>query len=232
MPRRVFTSGRKFSTTTSAWAARRRRTATPSADFKSSVRLRLLRCRFWKSGPCRGPPIASPLSRCSGSSTLMTLAPQSASWRTAVGPARTRVRSRTVKRPSALEAFGAGMCSPRREPCCSSATRIVNRYLAAERPPRRQAGLSCELDHLRHVVLVGEMAPSEPPFDRAAVESQHDAIEHHHRRAGRNRQGLGDLWCGGAQGDTLLGLTEEDAVLLCQHDDPVGHRLLLRQTRE
>src|SRR5581483_10426580 len=37
----------------------------------------------------------------------MTLAPQSASCRTAVGPARTRVRSRTVKRERACEARGA-----------------------------------------------------------------------------------------------------------------------------
>ena len=36
-----------------------------------------------------------------GVSILMTLAPQSASWRTQVGPERTRVRSRTVKRERA-----------------------------------------------------------------------------------------------------------------------------------
>src|SRR5438105_10185881 len=106
MPRRDFTWGRKFSTTTSALAARRRKTSTPSGDFRSSVRLRLLRCRFWKSGPWRGPPAGSPSSLCPGSSILMTLAPQSANWRTQVGPARTRVRSRTVKRSSAAEAFG------------------------------------------------------------------------------------------------------------------------------
>src|SRR5262249_5957695 len=40
----------------------------------------------------------------------MTLAPQSASWRTPVGPARTRVRSRTVKRERAVEARGKGIC--------------------------------------------------------------------------------------------------------------------------
>ena len=32
----------------------------PSGDLRSSVRLRLLRCRFWKSGPWRGPPSPSP----------------------------------------------------------------------------------------------------------------------------------------------------------------------------
>jgi hypothetical protein len=39
----------------------------------------------------------------------MTLAPQSASWRTQVGPERTRVKSSTVKRDSAFEARGKGI---------------------------------------------------------------------------------------------------------------------------
>ena len=38
----------------------------------------------------------------------MTLAPQSASWRAQVGPARTRVKSSTVKRASAFDARGKG----------------------------------------------------------------------------------------------------------------------------
>src|SRR5256885_181995 len=109
MPSLVFTSGRKFSTTTSARAARRRSTRAPCFDLRSRVRLRLLRCRFWKSGPSRGPPGGSLASRCSGGSILTTFAPQSASWRTQVGPARTRVRSSTVKRASAVEARGAGI---------------------------------------------------------------------------------------------------------------------------
>src|SRR5208282_5824841 len=71
--------------------------ATPSGFFRSSVRLRLLRWMFWKSGPLRSPPNPpSPL----GSSILTTSAPQSASWRTQVGPARTRERSITLKRDS------------------------------------------------------------------------------------------------------------------------------------
>src|SRR4051812_15796864 len=106
MPRRFFTSGRKFSTTTSALAAIFFKTATPSGDFRFSVIERLLRCRFWKSEPSRGPPMPSPSAMCSGISILMQFAPQSASWRTQVGPARTRVRSRTVKRCSAVEARG------------------------------------------------------------------------------------------------------------------------------
>src|SRR5205809_4181507 len=44
---------------------------------------------------------------CSGICTWITSAPQSASWRAAVGPARTCVRSMTRKRASAFE---AGMC--------------------------------------------------------------------------------------------------------------------------
>src|ERR1700682_517963 len=106
MPRRRFTSGRKFSTTTSAFFTILRNAARPSLDFRLSVMLRLLRCRFWKSEPSRGPPGASPPLSSGGISILMTLAPQSASWRTQVGPERTRVRSRTVNRSSALEAFG------------------------------------------------------------------------------------------------------------------------------
>src|SRR3954469_4561930 len=111
MPRRFFTSGRKFSTTTSAFAAIFLSTATPSGDFRFSVIERLLRCRFWKSEPSRGPPIPSPSLMCSGISILMQFAPQSASCRTQVGPARTRVRSSTVKRLSAVEARGKDMRS-------------------------------------------------------------------------------------------------------------------------
>src|SRR5271166_1377894 len=105
MPRRYFTSGRKFSTSTSAPAANRFRIASPSGAFRFSVRLRLLRCRFWKSGPSRAPP--SPSST-PGLSTLMTSAPQSANCFTQVGPARTRVRSRTRKRergPSLMDTY-------------------------------------------------------------------------------------------------------------------------------
>src|SRR5487761_226061 len=97
MPRRNLTSGRKFSTTTSACAASFFMIATPSGFLRSCVMPRLLRWMFWKSGPSRSPPRPeSPLV----SSILITSAPQSASWRTQVGPARTRVRSTTLKRDS------------------------------------------------------------------------------------------------------------------------------------
>src|SRR5689334_12824996 len=46
---------------------------------------------------------------CSGIWTWITSAPQSASWRAAVGPARTCVRSMTRKRERAWEAGRCGM---------------------------------------------------------------------------------------------------------------------------
>ena len=60
----------------------------PSGALRLSVRLRLLRCRFWKSELLRELMSASS----PGVSTLRTSAPQSASWRTAVGPERARVK--------------------------------------------------------------------------------------------------------------------------------------------
>src|SRR3984885_5165672 len=105
MPSLALTSGRKFSTTTSAFSPSRLKTSMPSGFFRFSVIARLLRCKFWKSEPWRGPPSCSPPSSRSAS-ILMTLAPQSASCRTQVGPARTRVRSSTVKRARACEARG------------------------------------------------------------------------------------------------------------------------------
>src|SRR5579871_219493 len=109
MPSRAFTSGRKFSTTTSAFLTIFLSASTPAGDLRLSVMLRLLRCKFVKSGPSRGPPSGSPVSRCAGVSILMTLAPQSASWRTQVGPERTRVRSSTVNRERAFDARGNGI---------------------------------------------------------------------------------------------------------------------------
>src|SRR5277367_1889020 len=87
---------------TSAFAAICLKISTPFGVLRLSVMLRLLRCRFWKSGPWRGPPMSCSIP--AGSSILMTSAPQSASCRAAVGPARTRVRSSTLKRESAADA--------------------------------------------------------------------------------------------------------------------------------
>src|SRR3954453_6006595 len=71
---------------------------------------RLLRWTCWKSGPCRSPPMPLPVSISSGASILMTLAPQSASCRTQVGPERTRVRSSTVKRASGSILRSSSVC--------------------------------------------------------------------------------------------------------------------------
>src|SRR6266513_3047490 len=112
MPSFVLTSGRKFSTTTSAFSASRLNTSRPPGSFRLSVIALLLRCKFWKSEPWRGPPGCSPPLSSSSASILMTLAPQSASCRTQVGPERTRVRSSTVKRERACEARGKGIDKP------------------------------------------------------------------------------------------------------------------------
>src|SRR5215469_11220548 len=80
---------------TSARSASLKKIARPSSLFRFNVIARLLRCRFWKSGPSRRLPVASTSSP--EGSILMTWAPQSASWRTAVGPARCAVRSMTRK---------------------------------------------------------------------------------------------------------------------------------------
>src|SRR5689334_6019298 len=82
-----------FSTTTSAVRTRWWSTSMPSGHLRSRTRLRLLRCRFWKSDVCRF--VSNVDTPFLGASTRMTSAPQSASWRTHVGPARAIVRSMT-----------------------------------------------------------------------------------------------------------------------------------------
>src|SRR5215831_4155740 len=79
---------------TSAFSASFMKMAWPSGLLRLSVIAFLLRCRFWKSKPWRVLPVASLPPLC-GASILITSAPQSASWRTAVGPARWAVRSIT-----------------------------------------------------------------------------------------------------------------------------------------
>src|ERR1700733_15696186 len=100
---------------------------------------------FWKSGPWRSPPNPpSPL----GSSILTTSAPQSASWRTQVGPARTRERSITLKRDngSLLIKFrnsegAAQRRQPRKENCRSLAERRLGRAGARAGCPRQNPGV-------------------------------------------------------------------------------------------
>src|SRR6266478_4010327 len=80
---------------TSARSASLKKIARPSSLLRFNVIARLLRCKFWKSGPSRRLPVASTNSP--EGSILITWAPQSASWRTAVGPARWAVKSTTKK---------------------------------------------------------------------------------------------------------------------------------------
>jgi len=65
--------------------------ATPSLSFRLRVIERLLRCRFWKSGPSRGPPMGASMP--GGDSTFITSGAESASCLTQVGP-RARARDR------------------------------------------------------------------------------------------------------------------------------------------
>src|SRR5688572_24510649 len=111
--------------------------AAPSGSRRLSVIARLLRCRFWKSGPWRLPPIPSP-ERPPGISILIARAPQSTSWRTQVGPARARVRSRTLKRARGRAVFSAMVVgSPR--PGGEPGGRVVAPAEVARRGTVRQA---------------------------------------------------------------------------------------------
>src|SRR5680860_1153573 len=104
-----------FSTTTSASATIRGNRARPSSDLRSSASERLFRWRFWKSDPRRLP---IPLPSAPGGSTRTTSAPQSANWRTQVGPARAIVRSSTrmsPSGPSTTARVGSAARSRRRE---------------------------------------------------------------------------------------------------------------------
>src|SRR3972149_5524570 len=89
--------------TTSARATSFFRISMPRGCLRSSVIARLFRWRFRKSNPIA---VESP-SISSRASTLMAAAPRSASWRTAVGPERARVRSMTVRRSSGSGIVGA-----------------------------------------------------------------------------------------------------------------------------
>src|SRR3954469_12592877 len=161
MPSRCFTVDLKFSTTTSAVSANFMKIARPSLLFRFSDSDRLLRCKFWKSGPSRRLPVASVCSP--GISILMTSAPQSASWRTAVGPARWAVKSRTVN-PSSGNAGISGlsdgkrsaMVSARGARCYRLGGQKIGEILLRRDQPRGDAefvSLMAERVHLRPVLL-------------------------------------------------------------------------------
>src|SRR5438093_13733011 len=119
----------------------------PCGDFRSSVIERLLRCRFWKSGPSRGPPMSSIVVF----SILITSAPKSANWRTQVGPARTRERSRMRKRERAVEAGTWGMAEDGIADRCDRYDNLYGRRrndhsrTELERNPRRRGEALREL---------------------------------------------------------------------------------------
>src|ERR1700753_3239144 len=141
MPSLPLTSGRKFSTTTSAFFTSRMKVSRPLGLLRLSVIARLLRCKFWKSDPRRAPPSCSPPASSSSASTLMTLAPQAARWRTQVGAERARVRSSTVRRYRACEACGIGMLQS------SGGIRAVAAALAGA-PSPKLLRLSCARTHV------------------------------------------------------------------------------------
>src|SRR5260221_12312714 len=131
MPSRCFTVDLKFSTTTSAFSASFMKMARPSLLFRFSESDLLLRWRFWKSGPSRRLPVASVCSP--GASILITSAPQSASWRTAVGPARWAVRSSTMKPFKGSEVIGVSAL--RRENCWHHASVGTDTFATYLHPP-------------------------------------------------------------------------------------------------
>src|SRR4029450_2111384 len=107
-PSRSMVPGRKFSSTTSAFAMSPWRMAWPSGAFRFSVRLFLLRftdMKYVASPPANGaqPRVSSPLP---GSSILITSAPMSPSAIAQNGPASTRVRSMTRMAASGGRAAG------------------------------------------------------------------------------------------------------------------------------
>ena len=137
---------------------------------------RLLRCRFWKSEPSRGPPSPSASAMCSGISILTQFAPQSASWRTQVGPARTRVRSSTVKRLSAVEARGniSGPAdgdreadNPRNGPPLSTAETLTQPCACVPFPGRFARQRIAHLRHRQaHLRAVDQARAPQPVLDR------------------------------------------------------------------
>src|SRR5258708_3044520 len=188
MPTRTFTSGRLFPTTTSAVFTSFMKIATPSLSFRLSVIERLLRCRFWKSGPWRGPPIVS-LSTLGGVSILITSAPKSASWRTQVGPARTRERSRTRKRASAVEAGTWGMgggivMSPPYNNLSSGGENVGSRARPGGNP-------RCRGEALRHVPdgILARDRPRAPLPERVRARADRGGLAFLPPPGGRRRRG-------------------------------------------
>src|SRR5208337_1840987 len=107
MPRRSATPGRLFSTSASAFTARRRTRSRPCSFLMSMTMLRLLRLKLRKAAvrPPRCGPTLRRIESPSGGSILMTSAPRSPSSCVQNGPEMTAVRSRMrkpISGPSAM----------------------------------------------------------------------------------------------------------------------------------
>jgi len=84
----------------------------------------------------------------------------------------------------------------------------------------------------RAVIPTGQVAMGNAPLDRMAIERQHKAIQQHHWGVGRDTKGVGDSRRSDANGKALLGLAQQDAVHLCQSDDPVVDAVPLQKARK
>src|SRR5882672_9356980 len=166
--------------------------ATPSGSLRLSVTLFLLRCKFWKSKPWRLPPIPSPV-RPPGISILMASAPQSTSWRTQVGPARARVRSRTLYRESGRELVVMGRY-PRTSgvaapvgPCREGVSERGGGGLAAALEQAQRAAVGIDDGHRAvsgrercHAIVAGGGADSD--VDRHVVAEDHRRLRERQQR--------------------------------------------------
>src|SRR5258708_22289154 len=89
---------------------------------------------------------------CSGICTWITSAPQSASWRAAVGPARTWVRSTTRNRASAAE---AGRWGTRRE---SLGRGELAEHAGEDAFAQRGVGRLAQHDHVAQAAALRQVA--------------------------------------------------------------------------
>src|SRR6516164_9100645 len=142
---------------TSARSASLKKISRPASLFRFNVIARLLRCRFWKSGPSRRLPVASTSSP--EGSILMTWATQSASWRTAVGPARWAVRSMTRKsfKGNAGDIIG-GFSIVGEERAAPSASRTLAKSHIGGLPLRRRQARKKRLERRQEPLQSGEIS--------------------------------------------------------------------------
>src|SRR6185503_18161993 len=125
---------------------------------------------------------------CSGIWTWITSAPQSASWRAAVGPARTCVMSITRKRARACEAGRWGIALAYKKPTRGGVREKERRFpFRGGRPGRRRDGGFC-----RELPLVVAGGPHDARSAREQRELPQQPDEQRLRHAHAARQGLQD----------------------------------------